>query len=311
MTDDKREWLEARQTIIGGSDVAAILGCNPWKTALDVYNSKIGEPTEIPDNPAMKAGRKLEQVVAEYYEEESGRKVQRSNLLHRHKKYPFLGGNIDRVILADDSQPKPYNERGILECKTTVQLVREQWEQQIPVNYYCQLQHYLYVTGLSWGAFAVLSSGRYFDTFPVQRDDEYLENVQVPALVKFWTEHVEAKKPPAFQLPDLEKVIPKLGSVIEATDEIHTVWADLCAAKSEKKDCESRVEELENKVKEFMNDREALTGRGIVLATWKSIEQERIDTKKLKDERPEVAAEYIKKQQIRKFLVKIPKGSAE
>lgn len=43
-TSERLEWLKTRQTGIGGSDVAAILGLSKWKTPLDVYNDKIAEP---------------------------------------------------------------------------------------------------------------------------------------------------------------------------------------------------------------------------------------------------------------------------
>lgn len=43
MTNEQRTaWLESRRTGIGGSDVAAVLGLNPWKTPLDVWNDKLG-----------------------------------------------------------------------------------------------------------------------------------------------------------------------------------------------------------------------------------------------------------------------------
>ena len=46
MTSAERlEWLKTRQTGIGGSDVAAILGHSKWKTPLDVYIDKIAENT--------------------------------------------------------------------------------------------------------------------------------------------------------------------------------------------------------------------------------------------------------------------------
>ena len=40
------EWLKARQKGIGGADVAAILGINPYRTPLDIYREKTTEITE-------------------------------------------------------------------------------------------------------------------------------------------------------------------------------------------------------------------------------------------------------------------------
>jgi len=38
--NDKAEWLEWRRTGIGSSDIAALMGVDPWKSPLDIYDSK-------------------------------------------------------------------------------------------------------------------------------------------------------------------------------------------------------------------------------------------------------------------------------
>jgi len=37
---DRTEWLKKRKLGIGGSDISAVSGVNPWKTAWDVYMDK-------------------------------------------------------------------------------------------------------------------------------------------------------------------------------------------------------------------------------------------------------------------------------
>ncbi len=54
----EREWLDLRQQHITGTDVSAIAGCNPWKTALDVYADKVMGYVPA-DNTAMRMGRAL------------------------------------------------------------------------------------------------------------------------------------------------------------------------------------------------------------------------------------------------------------
>ena len=44
---DRADWLAVRRQGIGGSDVGAILGLDPWKGPLDVYVDKVAdEPGE-------------------------------------------------------------------------------------------------------------------------------------------------------------------------------------------------------------------------------------------------------------------------
>ena len=62
------EWLELRRQGIGGSDAAAILGLNPWKTPMDVWLEKTGEFTrDDEENEQMYWGTVLEAVVAEEF----------------------------------------------------------------------------------------------------------------------------------------------------------------------------------------------------------------------------------------------------
>jgi len=55
---NKEEWLEERKNGIGGSDAATILGLNPYKTNIDLWEEKTGrkEAIDISDKPYVKYG---------------------------------------------------------------------------------------------------------------------------------------------------------------------------------------------------------------------------------------------------------------
>ncbi len=44
---NKEEWLEERKNGIGGSDAATILGLNPYKTNIDLWEEKTGRKEAI------------------------------------------------------------------------------------------------------------------------------------------------------------------------------------------------------------------------------------------------------------------------
>ena len=74
----EEEWLAYRRRGIGGSDVAAIMGISPFRTARDLYFDKRGiAPFE--DNEgnwvAMKMGHFLEDLVAKIYLRRKSRSV--------------------------------------------------------------------------------------------------------------------------------------------------------------------------------------------------------------------------------------------
>ncbi|MDI9475820.1 MAG: YqaJ viral recombinase family protein, partial [Bacillota bacterium] len=47
------EWLNWRKKGIGGSDVSALLGLNPWRSPLALYYDKVGENEDEEESIAM------------------------------------------------------------------------------------------------------------------------------------------------------------------------------------------------------------------------------------------------------------------
>ena len=70
------EWLDWRRRGIGGSDVAAIMGISPFRTARDIYYDKLGIAAVDEDKGnwvAMEMGNLLEDLVARIFERRTGR----------------------------------------------------------------------------------------------------------------------------------------------------------------------------------------------------------------------------------------------
>jgi len=185
----REEWLADRRKGIGGSDVGAILGFNPYKSAVEVYLDKIGELENKADNEAMYWGRTLEEVVAQEYAKRSENKIRRVNRMLAHPDNAWMLANVDREILTDQ------RGIGILECKTANQYMVDQWSDGVPEMYLLQLMHYLAVTSYSWGCIAVLIGGRDFRIYDFARDDELI-TMMIERESEFWHEHVLKKIPP-------------------------------------------------------------------------------------------------------------------
>lgn len=61
--DNAEEWHKKRATQgIGGSDAACIIGKNPYKSNLTLWQEKTGKikPEDISDKPAVKYGKEAE-----------------------------------------------------------------------------------------------------------------------------------------------------------------------------------------------------------------------------------------------------------
>lgn len=62
----RTDWLKLRQSGIGGSDIAAIVGVSPYNTAYDIWVSKTGEIKETSSEYAY-WGTQLEDIVAKEF----------------------------------------------------------------------------------------------------------------------------------------------------------------------------------------------------------------------------------------------------
>lgn len=184
--------VKDRQTGIGGTDAAAILGMSPWKTPLQVYLEKIGEAKPLEPSDAMKWGNLLEEPISAEYERETGRKVRKVEEKLVHKDHPFIVGHIDRAVDAVDGEPKR-----ILEVKTSAR--REGWgdsgTDDVPDQYLVQVQHYMAITGAEIADIAALIGGNDLRIYHVKRDDKLIE-VLLQKEVNFWKVHVEPRVPP-------------------------------------------------------------------------------------------------------------------
>lgn len=280
---EHQNFIAERKKIIGGSDIAAVINEHPFKTKVDLYFDKIGEGTEIPDNAAMKAGRKLEPIVADYYAEETGRKVRNEFNMRLHKKYNFLGANIDRLILANDDG----RGTGILECKTTNSFYKRLWADEVPLAYYLQLQWYIGIFGYNWGALALLVDGREFVYYEYNFDSELFETL-VKEAVSFWENHVVKRIPPeAKTASDIKLLYPQheAGKAVEAADYTLTRLRTLGIKKNAEKSLKKEIEELETEIKLAIGDAEILTDtEGTPLATFKTTNSGRFDTKSFQKE---------------------------
>lgn len=188
-TMSKEEWTALRSTTIGGSDAAAILGLNPYKSPYALWAEKTGKviPEDISQKEAVRLGTDLEEYVAKRFTEATGKKVRRENYTVFRDDMPYAHANYDRLVIG---------ERAGLEIKTTNALHLSKFKNgEFPATYYAQCCHYLLVSGLDRWYLAVLVLGIDFKVFVIERDEEELEALK-EAEESFW-ENVQSETPPA------------------------------------------------------------------------------------------------------------------
>jgi len=300
--NERTQWLAERRKGIGGSDVAPILGISPWRTPLDVWKDKTGKnPLESEETSAMYWGTVLEDVVAREFAYRTNKKVARRNSMFRDKQNPILIANIDRYIL---------NEKAILECKTSNAFAAKEWGEdssdKIPLFYLTQIMHYMMVTGYKESYLAVLIGGNDYRIYH-QEYDEVLAKMIRAKCEEFWEKYVKTDTPPpASNLADVAELYKNSnGEAIVATPEVMKACEQLKAIKGNIKSLEADKDKCELIIKDFIGNNEILIDeRGGKLATWKSSTTNRLDSKKLKAEIPEVHEKFVKASESRRFLLK-------
>lgn len=142
------EWLKARRLGIGGSDVATILGVNPYESPLSLWVEKTA--TEEPDETSAEValwGTLFEPAIVKEYSHRTGRRVVSGGALLQSKNSPHHRVTLDGIQTR--RIPSWAKGPGVAECKMTG--LSERYEEDLPPEVQVQIQWELYVTGATWG----------------------------------------------------------------------------------------------------------------------------------------------------------------
>ena len=190
-----QDWVEERANYIGGSDVATILGENPYSTPLQLWLRKRGLIPPIEDSPILRFGHFFEPILSQHFEDVTGLKTRQVNKTYQHPEHSFLRANIDRMVLADSS--KGLASTAVLELKTTTSQRLKALDGEYPIEWILQIQHYLGITGYELAYLQVYERDTcvFHDPVLIQRDDDLIiENID--KLIQWWNIHMIGGKQP-------------------------------------------------------------------------------------------------------------------
>jgi len=303
---NRAEWLDVRQQGIGSSEVATIVGLNPFETPYELWRRKRGLDAPQEENFAMRAGHYLEDAVAQFWHDETGREIIKRSAVDwiiRSNERPFMQVSPDRTYWRDGRHSA--DNKGILECKTTQLAVDGD---DLPKHWFCQVQYQLGVAEISDGSIAWLTQGREFG---------YRDITLVPDFFGWLCEEAErfyrdniigGAEPDATSVRDVLLKYNRHtdGKVTEVTQEIYDACMKLKDVRRALADLERDKEELEERIKLGFGDAEAIAYNGTTLATWKAPKPtERFDAKAFCAAHPDMAQEFTAPSQgARRFLLK-------
>ena len=301
-TLSREEWLHCRKRGIGGSDVSAILGISRWKSAVGLWLEKTGQTDDIPEeNEAVQWGNIMEPVIRKHFSEVMGRPVMEVRAILQHSEYPFMLADIDGLTVDDEGNP------AVLEVKTASEYKRSEWENDIPVYYQTQVQHYLCVTGATKAYVAVLIGGNSFKVYEVDADAE-VQRMLISVEKEFWNKVQNMIRPEIDGSDAAAKLLDRAyrGGISEqiVLPEEAIEYVDLyIEASAEEDNAKAKKQDAANHIKDFMRDYDRAKCLNYTIS-WKPVSSERLDSKALKENEPEIYQKYVKTSTSRRFTVK-------
>lgn len=278
MTTDQLD----RTKIIGGSDIAAIMGLSNWKSPLSLWAEKTGRlVNDLSNFEAAEIGTELEEFVCRKFTKKTGIKLRVDNRTFTHKKYPYMVAHIDRWVVAGDA---------VFEAKTCSAWKEKAWQgEDIPEDYVLQLNWYLGIVGKTFGYIAVLIGGQKFLHKQIQFDAS-LFDLQVTSAKTFWEEFVLADVAPMAIALDNDSTLIELfptakSNVLSVQGEkallLNQLVEDRSGGIESIKHAEEELDKIEAQIKQILGESEsAETDQYNV--SWKNQTRAGADMEKLK-----------------------------
>lgn len=209
----RKAWLAARRRGIGASDAACILGLNPWKSNLRMWEEKTGHRAaeNVGDKPAVRYGKESEQYLRALFRLDFPQYVvdyDEFGMVANRPDEPWLFATLD-----GDITDRETGRKGVLEIKATeIQRAGDwaKWDGRVPDHYYVQVLHQLLATGydfavlkaqIKWwkdGELQITTRHYWFERESCKQDMSYLLEEEI----KFWKSVCEGKRP-ALILPEI------------------------------------------------------------------------------------------------------------
>jgi len=288
---------------LGGSEIAAACGVDPFVSPLTLGARKLGLIPEQEETEAMRLGKRLEPVVAELAAERGYEVMPAPAETLRDRHHNWATGRPDGFTVA-------HGERAVAELKTVGQLAhREGWNGEPPLHYQAQGQWYMMLTGLRWCVFGVLVGGQRFVTYEIERDNSALGSMLVSG--EDFLKLLRRGKLPAPTGTDSDHATIRLlhpeaaqGKVIRADRETWELVKELRARRQQRETVKHQDAELQQLIEAYMGDAEHLISpHDEEVAHFSNVQSRRVDTPAFKAAHPNIAEEFTKVTTTRRFTL--------
>lgn len=248
---DRKSFLALRKEGIGGSDVAAILGLDRYRNAVEVWREKTGlvkPPLEEVLTPDQERGLTFEHIAAEKFTKATGIELHRAPGRFKHPTYSFMLANVDFMV-----KDSPVLVE--VKCPSLGMFSRIKRE-GLPDSWVLQIHHYMAVLGFDQAIFVIFCADRMeLLHFIVKRDHDLVESM-IQKEIEFWSLVETNTQPPDVVAEIQNNRIVVVGSVTKRNDaEFAEVVSFLKEAKALVKTAEAAEEEAKERFVEMIGDK--------------------------------------------------------
>lgn len=303
LTDEQKR---LRLTGIGGSEISALAGHNPYATPLDVWRAKV-EGHETPVTSPMERGTFLEDGVARWYGHRTNTTLRETGTLV-HPSLPRVLCTPDRIARFEDGHEIDVS------IKVPGPWAQEQWgtpgTDEVPEHALCQVQWELLILEARFDirrAQVVAPINGDLAIYNVIADPEWQASL-VEIAHRFWRNHVETGTPPPVDGSEsatewLREKHPRVtGPMLPATGEADALMRKLHALRVDKAKAELEADAVANKLRAIIGDNEGMIGNG-----WRITNRNRKDS--AKTDWKAVAAEMAPPSEIIRKHTRAVEGS--
>lgn len=292
---------------LGCSKIAQALGLSSLGTAYQLWEQYTGRAPwpNIGNQLRVALGEPMEDVLRPFVADLLGRDLRRDRKEYLHESLPLIG-HVDYRASALNGEKRP-----VVDMKTSLGWgARNRFgadgTDEVDDDVLLQMQGYLLLTGAQTAYVAALVPGPELKLFTITADPD-IHALIAEGLENFWW-HVTNDMPPDPQtLTDAGRRWAQslAGQTVTADEDALALLAQLRDLKARQKALDYERDLAELALKTRLGTAEAIIGPdGKPLCTWKTSTSRRIDTAALKLAMPDIAAQYTRETQSRRFSLK-------
>jgi len=243
------EWHALRSQGVGGSQVGAILGLNPWESAFSMWARQLGLIADRESSLAMRAGNFFENPVKQFWLAENPGWVLYETGTWQSKELEWCHANPDGILVDENG------DLTLLEIKTSRYPLGE-----VPAHYRAQVLWYLWILGLKKAKLVAWVSGSEFEEFDIVYD-EFDVQVMVDAVKRWWACVENGEQPEWDGSTATYEIVRQLHPDIDADGvvDLGELGVALVNAQTDADAAQSLLTELKSRTLDFMGKAKTAT----------------------------------------------------